>query len=68
MGTMQFPKGHHKGAHMSDTTKLVSLFASIVALGSTPILLSAGMEWYLANKWWFYCQSNGAEAICQALF
>ena len=53
---------------MSDTTKLVSLFASIVALGSTPILLSAGMEWYLANKWWFYCQSNGAEAICQALF
>ena len=53
---------------MSDSFKLAGLFASIVTVGSTPILLSAGMEWYLANQWAFYCASNMAEPVCQALF
>ena len=53
---------------MSESVKLVGLFSSIIAVGSTPILLSAGMEWYLSNQWWFYCSSHATEPICQVLF
>lgn len=53
---------------MSESVKLASLFGSIVTLGSTPIVLSAGYQYWLQNQWWFYCQSNAMEPICQVLF
>ena len=53
---------------MSDTIKLGTLFGFFSVLGSTPLILSAGYEYWLSQQWWFYCQTHGAEAICQALF
>jgi hypothetical protein len=52
----------------NDAIKLAGLFAGIVAIGSTPILLSAATEYWLAHQWAFYCASHAAEPICVALF
>jgi hypothetical protein len=52
----------------NDAIKLGALFTAIVTLGSTPLILSAATEWWLANQWAFYCSSHAAEPICVALF
>jgi hypothetical protein len=52
----------------NDMIKLGALFGSIVTLGSTPLIMSAGYQWYLMNQWAFYCASHAAEPICVALF
>lgn len=52
----------------NDAIKLAGLFGFFVALGSTPLLLSAGYEYWLSQQWAFYCASNATEAVCQALF